>query len=377
MTYTAANEDTGDDGISVSCYDHQIPPFVAVALDRLYGNIFSSLIHLQVHGALSGAVSTYVAYRGANIVALFLFRRDGHTVRVLNEGMPLDGESVARFCRYLFTHDRHVHVVVFHAIHATIDRLPFPRQQAYCPGHIVLTLPSSSSEYLISLGKNTRRNIKRYTDRLMRTFPTFHFEFYSRDDISEQQISSIIEFNKKRIADKNKTFAMDDEELAQTVALTKACGLVGVATIDGRICGGTIGYQVGENYFFKVIAHDPQYNPYWLGIICCYLTICECIARGFKEYNFLGGRYDYKFTLGAVVRDFVHLTIYRSHMHIFSNFGSTLRLSLTGFLQKTKFELIEKAGKTEELGLMSRLAVRSFNWLRHFKNFIRPYLRRR
>ena len=43
-----------------------------------------------------------------------------------------------------------------------------------------------------------------------------------------------------------------------------------------------------------VIAHDPGFDQARLGLLCCYLSICESIRRGMREYHLLSGRYDYK-----------------------------------------------------------------------------------
>lgn len=91
--------------------------------------------------------------------------------------------------------------------------------------------------------------------------------------------------------------------------------MLSLLRLDGRICAGTINFRAGDNYFLEVIAHDPAYNDYRLGTLCCYLTICECIAREGKEYHFLWGAHDYKFRLLGVQRELDHLTIYRSRRH--------------------------------------------------------------
>jgi len=63
-----------------------------------------------------------------------------------------------------------------------------------------------------------------------------------------------------------------------------------------------------------VIAHDSRFNAYGLGLLCCYLAICECIARGGKEFHFMWGREEYKYRLLGKHRDFDSLAIYRSRL---------------------------------------------------------------
>jgi CelD/BcsL family acetyltransferase involved in cellulose biosynthesis len=102
-------------------------------------------------------------------------------------------------------------------------------------------------------------------------------------------------------------------------------GMVCTITLGGRLCAGTINYRVHDNYFLETLAHDPAFDDYRLGMLCCYLSICECIARGGKEYHFLWGQDDYKVRLHGVQRDLDDLVIYRSHLHMLLNGDAVLQ----------------------------------------------------
>lgn len=368
MAKSAAVPMTVPDDISVSCYNNEVPPFIEAELDRLYGNIFSSLAHFRTCGGLPGNTNTYVARKSHEIIAIFLFRCEHGRLQVINEGMKIDEGEIRRFAGYIFSEYKSVSTISFHAVHTGIRSLPFPYQCFNCTADIVLTLPGSAGEYLASLGKNTRRNIKRYMDKLKRSFPSFRYDFYTSETVDERQVRDIIGLNKARIAGKNKIYSIDNE-VEQIIKLTKACGLVGVATIDDRVCGGAIGYLVGTSYLFKVIAHDPKYNDYSLGILCCYFTICECIARGCKQYNFMWNGYEYKFALGAVQRNLDHLVIYRSHAHFLLNAGMALRTAFNGYLHRIKCWLQDNAERQESLPFTARLVFHLANYLRSLKRF--------
>jgi len=122
--------------------------------------------------------------------------------------------------------------------------------------------------------------------------------------------------NRLRMASKGKESTNDDDTAQRIVQLAGECGLVGAILLDGRICAGSINYCVGTNYFLETLAHDPAYDDYRLGTLCCFLTICECIARGGNEYHFLWGQDEYKTRLLGVQRDLDDLVIYRSHWHM-------------------------------------------------------------
>lgn len=363
----AGDIDTVDD-VSIVCHEGPVPGYVETEMDRLYGNIHCSLSHLKVYDGFSAITHTYVARRRQEIVALLLFRLEGRQLQVLNEGMQLDAGEINRFARYAFSSFPAVDVISFHAVQADIDELPFPHQRHVCTADIVLPLPELVDAYLASLGKNTRRNLRRYMDKLKRSHPSFRFEIFDKDAASEEQVRAIIELNRTRISGKNKSFGIDGE-IERIVALAKACGMVGVATIDGRICGGTIGYMAGKNYFFKVIAHDPQYNEFSAGILCCYLTISECIARGCAQYNFMWNEYEYKFALGAMPRELAHFAIYRSRLHMLRQARRVVSLAADDYRHKAS-ALLEKTGREHQLNGSQRLAFHALDGLRRVKRVV-------
>ncbi|RJG06993.1 GNAT family N-acetyltransferase [Noviherbaspirillum cavernae] len=355
------------DSVTVSLYEHSVPSFMEAEMDRLYEHIHSSLAQFRVYGNLADATSTYVVRKDGKVTTALLFQISKTHVRVLNEQISIDSQELERFANHIFTTYKSVHRITFHAIRGETATISFPHQRFNCTEDIVVNLPATREKYLASLGKNTRRNIKRYTDRLMRCFPSFRYEFYEHDAVSAEQLQTIIGFNRARMAGKQKVSTIDDDEAERIVQLAQTCGVVGIATIDGRICAGGIGYRAGENYFLNVIAHDPAYDDYWIGVLCSYLTICECIARGCKEFHFLWGRYEYKFALGAVQRDLDHLVIYRSRVQLFLNGVTASRIACTGYIRMAKFWMLDQARQQGSDRFPARAAVYVVTRLRSLK----------
>lgn len=355
----------GMGGTSIVRFDNAIPPFAAAELDRLYGNPYASLLQMQIYESVGSDVNTFVAYRDGEVVQLLLYRLCRDRVRVLNEGLKLDSEEIARFCEYVFAEYPGAHVIVFHAIETEehMERLDFPFQRHNCLEDIAMPLPDTIEAYRSGLGKNTRRNVKRYMDRLTKTFPSFRFEAHEGDAIEERHVSDIVACNRSRMAAKQKVSAIDDAETHRIFRMAKACGMVGLAFIDEFVCGGTISYRTGDNYFLYVLAHDPDYDGYWIGILTCYLTICECIKRGGKEFHFLWGRYEYKFTLGATPRNLDHLTVYRSRVRQLRHVRTAVNEVYRDYRRRAevwlRYDVMEKHKKIGAL-------------IRHVVNSVRP-----
>ncbi|HYC42482.1 MAG TPA: GNAT family N-acetyltransferase [Noviherbaspirillum sp.] len=358
----AANERVD---VTIELYAGAPPATIDAAMQSLYGNIHSTFAHLTVYGGLQDVTYSYLARRKDSLLAVFLLRREGSTVHVVNEGMTVDEAELERFAAHIFSIWRSVSAICLHAIDSQVRVLPRPFQQFACTANIVLPLPATADAYVASLGKNMRRNLRRYMDKLKRDHPSLQVDVTERGDAREEDMRAIIALNRARIAGKNIRYGLDDE-VEKVIALERTCGMVVVMRIDGRVVGGSIGYFAGSNYFFKVISHDPRYNEYSAGILCCYLTICECIARGCTEYNFMWNEYEYKFALGAHSRSLHHLVVYRSRLH----FLLRPRLALSNAIaagQHRVNSLFDRAGKDEDLSRGEHAVVCILGGLRSAK----------
>jgi CelD/BcsL family acetyltransferase involved in cellulose biosynthesis len=331
---TAANVQN----ITIECYRNAIPAFVEAELDRLYGSLFCSLAHFGVYGGAENA-STYIARNGGRAIAIFLFRIEGNIARVVNEWMPLDDAEASRFAAYLFTNYPSVDVVVFGAVAASISRPAFPYQCVDVTEDSVLTLPGSDEEFLARLGKSMRNNIRYYLNKLKREHPSFRFTVYHGSEADENDMREIIRLNRIRMQNKNKVSANDDAALEKILRLARATGLVGVVTVDGRLCAGVIGYQIGDHFFSWVRAHDPAFDDYRLGRLTAYLMIGAAIARGIREYHFMWGREEHKAMLQGVERRFERVVLYRSRLHMLRHAAVVLNTARIGWARRLRLWL--------------------------------------
>ena len=303
------------DGITLMNYMNAVPPFAEIWLDRLYGNIFSSLAHYRIYDGISG-IHTYIACKDDQVLAVLLYRVEGAEVRVLNEAACLSASEIERFAQHMFKTHPAASVISLHAVSLEGRSEKFPLQRFNCLEDIILRLPASIEEYLGQLGKSTRSYLNRYQNKLKRDFPSMRQMTYFGDEIKEFHIREILNMNRARMEEKGKLTPWTKKHEQCMFELARLCGMVNVIMIDERICAGTINFRVNDNYFLEVIAHAPEYNDYRLGTICCFATICQCIALGGKEYHFLWGQSEYKYRLGGVQQDLEHVSIFRSRVHM-------------------------------------------------------------
>lgn len=304
-------------------------------LQRLYKNIFSSALLLQIGGMLKNSYA-YIVRKNGIVTNLLLFRYESGVVNVLNQGIFLSEEEIEIFSREIFKVYKSVTAISFVAVQTDVKELSWHFQQFNCLEDIVVPLPNSNELYFSKLGKQLQTDLRRYRKKIAADFPGFRFAVYEKADVDERKILDIISLSNLRIADKSQISSHTDNATQQLIALVKTYGMVVVAQIDDRICGGVICTHYGGNFFMHVIAHDPLYDKYRLGKICCFFSICEAIQRRASEYHMLWGKYEYKFRFLGVQRDLYRIVIYRSFAHMPLNFEIFLRTFGRGYARRVK-----------------------------------------
>lgn len=339
---------------TIECHDGYVPDWAEEELNRLYGNIYSSLAHFRLFGGLQDAY-TYVARcgHGGEILALFLFRLEQHRVVVLNEGMLLDTEEVERFTSYIFRRFAAVGVIEFHAVHVPMKDSARPYQRYYQTEDFVLTLPENTEAYFSMLGSATRKNVKKYLNRWEREFPDTENLVFEKDKIDEQDLREIVSFNHMRMAAKNKVSAIDEAEFQSMLKLARECGLLCITRANDRICTGTLLYRFGDHYVSRITAHNTQYDDHRLGTLACYWAISEAMRRGGKTFHFMWGRYPYKSALGGVLYELDHIAIYRSYWHMLRQSRLAAMTAVSGYQREAKMWLLSQAERGT--GWMPRL----------------------
>lgn len=351
--------------VTISLYEGSVPELAAAELDRLYRNPYCSLQHHRLHGAIDAATCTYIARTNGEVSAVLLFKREGATLRVLNEQLRIDAAEVERFARHVFAAYAGINIIVFHAVDLQGKSISLPYQDFCCTEDIVAELPASVDAYRARLGKSTRSYISRYLNRLRREFPDMQHEVVDGADVDEQDLLDIIGMNAARMQGKQHESYIDHAETQRILTMVRERGLVSLLRLGGRLRAGAINLRYGDSYFLKVIAHDPAYDQYRLGTLCCFLTICACIERGGAEYHFLWGRYEYKYRLAGVQRDLHHVALYRSRAQVLRHGGLAMRNAMTGCSLQARSWLLTKAREQGAVGSALRMTAQAYKKLRH------------
>lgn len=356
---------TWQQGVAIEEYQDWIPAFAGAELERLYGSLYACLPQFRACGILDGA-HTYVLRKRGRIATLWLFTLEGSKVCVLNEGMRVQKEELARFAGHIFRAHPQVDVISLHAVICEPEdsslQFPYPLQRYNCLEDIVLPMAGSVADYRATLGKSTRSYVNRYLNKIRRDHPDFTHQIQTAGEIDPALLEQVFDLNRARMQEQGKVSIIDAHEARRITEVARACGLLSVLLINGKVCAGTIQYRIRDNYFMEVIGHDSAYNAYRLGTLCCYLAICACTERGGQNYHFMWGSNDYKFRLGGVAQALDHLTLYRSRWRLVWNGKEVLHHGLQR--QDRRLRLwVQQAGRGE--GQVARMVGKLQAWRRH------------
>lgn len=344
-------------GCTTRFYETHIPAFAESALETLYGALYSSLPQLSL-GELRGT-GTYTAADGGQLHALFLYRRQGREVRVINEGMNVDATDAERFARELFARDLRADRIRFHAVRISGELQTQHAWQAPVTEDIVLALPGDEASYMALLGKSTRKTLRQ---NLARAGELQH-DIVPGDEADESLIDTIIGFNHARMAGKQRSSAIDARACEQLAALVRARGMVGTVCMDGALCAGTLACRFGDDVYSLVNAHDPAADHFGMGNISRHLMILAAIRAHAQRFHLLGGHFSSKRTCGALRVPLDELMIYRSRRAMLAGVGGLVALALRSADYRLRVA-IEDLDAPRPSGSDARIADRALRLIR-------------
>ena len=356
---------------SAISFSGEIPAFVESSMDALYGSLYATLTHLQLHCQTDQA-STYARWQEGRLAALFLFRQHGHEVRVLNEGMQLDTEEIEKFCTHIFSQHDDTQRIQFHAVQLSDHATKRPALRFSCTEDIVITLPATKEDYLQQLGRSSRKNLRQHLAKAARNLPGFRYEVLEGKEVSEQLIRRIISFNHARMADKQRSSAISGESEAKLISLIRQRGTVGMMYVKNQVSGGSLVCRVGKDLYSLVNAHDPQYNAYSLGNLCRYLMISDAISKGDERFHLLGGNFSSKEGMLGQRQPLDNLVLYRSRVDMLRHATGIIKLSLQATAYRAQNWLQEQMQKKQKnfIALMVSCAINVARQLRRRINAI-------
>ncbi len=311
-----------DPGLSSEFHRWPLPGYLWAALERHTQSIFCTEPHLRIHGGLTSDVEAWVQRDSGRISGLWLFRRRGHVVRILNEVASVTVAGIDAFADAVFTRYRDIDAIEWHALHLSEGPVPQrrlsrshrfqrPCQSAVVSDDYVLDLPASIDAWHGSLSRSTHDKLRQCQRRAQRHRPAVAFRLLSAQDITDAEVRAVLQLSRARMRAKGNRYGMDARAERALCALMRERGWLAAIEIDGRLCAGLLCTLAGRDLYMHVIAHDPHFDALRPGYLCCALAIEAAIAQRLQRFHFLWGWYDYKVRLGGQRRVLEHGLLWR------------------------------------------------------------------
>ena len=157
----------------------------------------------------------------------------------------------------------------------------------------VLDLPSTYDDWLMSIGKKERHEVRRKRRRFEAEFGDITVVRESADAVRE-----FCELHRTSPGEKGSFMTASMERLFVDLA-TDAGASVHRLVCDGRTRAAAFGFETDEGYFYYNSAYDPDAAMASPGVVLLSAMIEDQIARGVAVFDFLKGEERYKYRHGA------------------------------------------------------------------------------
>jgi len=164
-----------------------------------------------------------------------------------------------------------------------------------------LDLPSTWEEYLATLDKKQRHEVRRKLRRLWEAGNVEHRCFEVGQEVEDYVETFLKLFWLSR---EGKAHFMTPQMESFFRSLAKAMAEVGllrfgIIELDTQPAAMTMGFDYNDSHYLYNSAYDTQFNYLSVGLLCKVLCLKESIEKGRKKWDFLKGDETYKYRLGG------------------------------------------------------------------------------
>src|SRR3990172_1767344 len=177
-----------------------------------------------------------------------------------------------------------------------------------------LELPGTWDEYLASLGKKDRHELRRKMRRLLESGANVALEVYQDQDEVVAAVEDFLRLHTASRHDKAEfmTPAMSAFFRRMASALS-AEGLIRLFTlyVDNKAVASVLCFDAGSHLYMYNSGYDPEFSSLSVGLVSKALCLRWAIENGKKGIDFLRGDEAYKYDLGARDRQIYRLVVRR------------------------------------------------------------------
>jgi CelD/BcsL family acetyltransferase involved in cellulose biosynthesis len=172
----------------------------------------------------------------------------------------------------------------------------------------VLALPSTFDEYLTSIGKKDRHELR----RKRRRFEMAEGSVSVKRAVADGGIfKRFVELHRHSEGEKGRFMTPGIEQLFSALLELPGWGVDALLTGNGDVAAAAFGYADEDGYYLYNSAFDPALRQVAPGQVLLGAMIEHAISEGHRIFDFLKGDEAYKFRLGAVERPLYEIVVVR------------------------------------------------------------------
>ena len=178
----------------------------------------------------------------------------------------------------------------------------------------------------------------------------------SKEEITEELFGAVVQFNSLRLSEKGKRTLWHEAMTQQRCQLARRTGLLCGIRLNGKFVSGAVSYLYGQDAYYALIGHDPEYDYWNLGNLTTWLTMQKCVDSGVRRFHFLWGVSEYKLRFGGEIKPLYTISVYR-------NYPVRVISSLIDFAPACKDAIRRTARKAYMFLRNTQFGRRIFTWL--------------
>lgn len=160
-------------------------------------------------------------------------------------------------------------------------------------------LPKSPGAFLESLGRNMRRNLRRYMEKAKKNFKVT-FSDYSDIESCTEGMHLLFKLHQKRWESRGSPGAFADTsfrnfhlEIAKNFAKKRQLGLF-LLKLSDEPAAAIYGFKDQTKFYGYLSGFNPNYSEYSVGNLLIAHVMENCIREGLSEFDFMRGGEEYK-----------------------------------------------------------------------------------
>ena len=296
-------------------YDKNLPPDLELRLEKLYQSPFCVKGYFEIVRNVEKFNVLLLSEGESSPRHVLVYTVSGRVVTILNELVRIEQEYAEYAADALFKRYPAVTTIHFNCMRENITASRYPWRLWKRSQDIAIALPSTFEAYQGELGKQTRKHLRYYQNRLQRDYADVTFHGSATEKIDPAVIGEIIRMNRLRMESKGIRSGFDHSAEERIKKFCQQYGLITTLHAGGKIIAGAVCYEVGNQVYLEAISHDSAFNSYNPGQICLYLTVQQLIREGKESFHLLWGENEYKYRFLGVKQELYFFSFYRTPFH--------------------------------------------------------------